>query len=392
MKLLNRFSALISLGAVAAVVLSGCVSGNTGGGNGEGDAKEPLKVGYIGGASGFSAAFGVPTRQGVEAAAKDINEKGGIAGRQVEIVVADDKGDPNTSQTTMRRLASDGIKFVVSGSSSAATLAHQTVSAQSKVLVVSPIGSDPAIIDKQEGTPWYFVNVPSNTALGEAVADHAIKDGTIKSVAVFKRDDAYGVSTSAGFIAAVESGGLKVLNTVTYPVDRKEFGSDLVNVLGGSPDALFLSGYAEDSGLIAKQARAAGFSGPILGTSPMTSPQYIEVAGGAAADNTFVSTASALLVESNSNPEQLEFAKAWADEYGNRPNDYQLAAYDSLFALKNAIEKAGKVDAEAARDALLSEEFDGVSGHVAFDDRGASRRPVYVVERSAGAWVDPKTN
>jgi branched-chain amino acid transport system substrate-binding protein len=373
-------------GGTLVLALSACGSG------GAAADDDTIRIGYIGGASGFSAAFGVPTRQGVEAAAEDINDDGGILGRKVEIVVADDKGDPNASQTAMRRLASDGIQFVVSGSSSAATLAHQGVAASNEVLVVSPIGSDPAIVENQEGTPWYFVNVPSNDQLGEAVAQHAVDDPAIESVAVFERDDAYGVSTSEGFTETAEPGGLTITDVITYAVDKKEFGSDLVKALGKNPDAIFLSGYAEDSGLIAKQARAAGFSGALLGTSPMTADQYVEVAGSSAADGTFVSTASALLVESNADAEQLEFAEVWTEENGTRPNDYQLAAYDSLYALKHAIESADSVDPTKARDALLDVEFDGVSGLVGFDDQGASRRPVYVVERSSDGWVAPATS
>lgn len=378
-----RHSGLAAAGVALALASTACVSG------GAGAEDDTLKVGYIGGASGFSAAFGVPTRQGVQAAAKDINKDGGILGRKVEIVVADDKGDPNASQTAMRRLFSEDVQFVVSGSSSAATLAHQGVAAKNQMLVVSPIGSDPAIIEKQEGTPWYFVNVPSNDQLGEAVAQYAIEDDDIDSVAVLERDDAYGVSTTDGFVEKAKSGDLDVTDVITYAVEKKEFGSDLVSALNKKPDALFLSGYAEDSGLIAKQARAAGFDGPLLGTSPMTADQYPKVAGGSAADGTLVSTASALLVDSNADDEQREFAETWAEKNGTRPNDYQLAAYDSLYALKHAIEAADSTDTAAARDALLEVEFDGVSGLVGFDDEGASRRSVYVVERSDGDWTDP---
>lgn len=366
-----------------AISLSAC-------GTGGGSSGDELKIGYIGGASGFSAAFGVPTRDGVEAAVKAVNADGGVLGRKIKLVIADDKGDPTASQTAMRRLASDGVQLAISGSSSAASLAHQSVAAQNQVLVISPIGSDPAIIENQEGTPWYLVNVPSNTIFGATMAEQAKKSGTINSVAVFDRDDAYGNTITAGFVDKAKEVGLKVTGVRTYAIDKKDFGSDLISALGAEPDALFLSGYAEDSGLIAKQARAAGFTGTILGTSPMTSPQYIEVAGEKGANQSYISTASALLVQSNASEEQLEFVASWTKENGQAPNDYQLAAYDSLMAMVQAIEKADSTDAAKVRDALLKTEFTGVSGPVGFDDDGASRRPVYVVEYLDGMWQEPK--
>lgn len=378
-----RYSTRMVLGVVAAaaMLLSACGSSSE---PGDTESAGPIQIGYIGGLSGFSAAFSVPALDGVKFAIDEINKSGGINGRQIELTTVDDKGDPTASQTEMKRLISDGIGLIISGSSSAATLAHESVVIQNKVLAISPIASDPKVTSQQTGTPWYLVNVPNNTALGSTIAEYAATTMGLGSTAVFERDDAYGQTITDGFVGNV--GAMSISSTTTYPVDRKDFSSDLVSALKSSPASVFLSGYAEDAGLIAKQARAAGFDGPLLGTNPMTAPQYSDIAGNAAA-NTYVSTSSAFLGSTERSDAQEQFVKAWTEAKGSEPNDYQVTAYDCVQVLKLAIEKTSSTDPATVRDYLLSmQPYDGASGQIGFDEHGASLRKIFVVRYENGTW------
>lgn len=350
-------------------------------------AQGTIKLGYIGGLSGGTAAFGVPAFEGVQFAVNEINAAGGINGAQIELVSYDDQGDPFNAQQGISRLSAQGVDFLVSGSSSAGALAQVPRLYEEGVVAVTPLGSDPAITQKNteyDGAPAMFTNIPNNTELGASIARFAAEKLGVKSVAVFVRDDAYGQSIASGFEAAASAVGVEVARRVTYPVSAQDFSSDLAVVIARKPDAIFLSGYAPDSGLIARQARLYGFNGPLLATNPVTAPQYTEVAGNAAA-GTYVS--SALNMGGELNAVEQQFYADWNAATGNNPNSYQLGAYDSVYLLKQAIEAVG-TDVNAVREYLGEVAgYPGVSGTISFNDDGSAAKPIYFVHYDQGAWT-----
>lgn len=348
---------------------------------------ETIKIGYIGGLSGGTAAFGVPAFEGVQFAVDEINAAGGIGGARVELVSYDDQGDPFNAQQGISRLKAQGVDFIVSGSSSAGALAQVPRIYEENVVAITPLGSDPAITQKNTeypGAPAMFANIPNNTDLGSSIARFAAEELGVRSVAVFIRDDAYGQSIAAGFEAAAAEAGIEVVRRVTYPVSAQDYSSDLAVVISRQPDAIFLSGYAPDSGLIARQARLYGFNGPLLATNPVTAPQYSEVAG-AAAEGTYVS--SALNMGGELSEVEDQFYVKWNASTGKDPNSYQLGAYDSVYLLKAAIEAVGP-DVEAVRDYLAQVSgYAGVSGSITFNQDGSASKPIYFVHLAQGAWA-----
>ncbi|MFS8543753.1 MAG: ABC transporter substrate-binding protein, partial [Limnochordales bacterium] len=324
--------------------------------------------------------------EGVRFAVDEINRQGGIAGRQVEVVPFDDQGDPFRAQQGVDRLATQGIRFIVSGSSSAGALGQVPRAYENRVVMITPLGSDPAITQRNleyEGDPWFFANIPSNDDLGRSIARYAAQELNVRQVAVFVRDDAYGLTIAAAFEDEARAHGMTVTRRVTYPVTAQDFSSDLAVVLASRPDAIFLSGYAPDSALIARQARMLGFTGPLLATNPVMSPQYVGTAG-AAAQRTFVSTA--LNVGQQRSEAEERFWSDWRASHGTDPNVYQLGSYDSVYLLKQAIEQAG-FDPGAVRSWLVQvKEYPGVSGTITFNRDGSVTKPVYIVEHKTGRW------
>lgn len=349
----------------------------------------PIVIGYVGGLSGPTAAFGKPALEGVEFAVEEINRQGGIMGRRVELVSVDDQGDPFRAQQAIDRLVSQGVRWIISGSSSAGALAQVPRVRYHKVVAITPLGSDPRITASNQGDPWFFANIPNNTMLGGAIARFAARKLFLREVAVFVRDDAYGQSITDGFAMIGLVDGLKLVTKVTYPVTAQDFRSDLAKVLARRPDAIFLSGYAADAGLIAKQARMLGFTGTLLGTNPLTSPQYREIAGDAS-ENTYVSSAT------NADPRrrtdaESSFVEKWQLAKGQAPNAYQSGAYDAVYLFKRAIEAVG-TDPGAVRGFLLElRDYSGASGTFSFKPDGSVAKPVYIVRLVGGRWEFQET-
>ncbi|MCL6444987.1 MAG: ABC transporter substrate-binding protein [Alicyclobacillus sp.] len=340
-----------------------------------------LTIGYVGGLSGPTAAFGLPISQAVEYAVDQINHNGGIDGMQVKLVKIDDSGNPFNGQQAIDRFASQGIKFVISGSSSAVALSEVPKVSQDKMVAVSPVATDPAVARKN---PSFFVIIPNNNMLGASVATYGAKNLKIKQVVSFVRDDAYGTSIEKAFKQRAQKLGMKVVKEFTYPTDSQDFNSYLSQALKSYPKAtIFLSGYASDSGLIAKQARALGYSGVLLGTEPLTSDQYLQIASSGAND-TVVS--DAYFEGANKSKAARAFVNAWKAKYHVSPDVYQVHGYDAVYVLKKAIEDAHSTDPQVVRKKLLSlKNFKGASGTISFNANGSVNKPVYIVE-----WKDNK--
>lgn len=382
----RRCSGAVVAMALCAAVIAGCGGGDSGGGASKGG--DPISIGFVGPLSGsLAGSFGTNTKDGAQFAIDKINKSGGVLGRQLKLVSVNDSGDPQQSRTAVQRLTSQDVHFLISGATSAATLAHEPVVAQNKMVAVTPVGSDPHITAGQT-TPWYFALIPNNTMLGQSTAQYALDTLGVKKVAVFERDDAYGQTITTGFVDTFKKGGGAVTRTLTYPVDAKDFGSNIASALGTHPDALFLSGYAPESGLIAKQARAAGFRGPLLATNPVTAAEYSQVGGAATVADTYASS-STHQQRKDWTAQQKSFTAEWKAANGGAPNDYELGASDCINALVDAIKAAGTDDPEKVRASMVDlKPFEGAAGHVDFNPDGSISRSPVIVKWDGKQWID----
>ncbi|MEH7381394.1 ABC transporter substrate-binding protein [Bacillus sp. JJ1533] len=375
----NLRSFIVCLSLIA--FITGCSSSGT-----SGD-ESSIKLAYVGGLSGPTAAFGIPTYEAVEYAINEINENGGIDGKEVELIKDDDEGNPFKGQQAIDKFANSDIKFVISGSSSAVALSQVAKVKANNMIAVSPIASDPAVVSED---PRFFVNLANNNQFGWSSAHYAANEMGVKEMIVFVRDDAYGTSVLKAFKEKYEENGGKIVKEFKYPVDAKDFNSYISQGISEYPNAaIFLTGYAADGGLIAKQARANGYDKPIFATNPMSNPQYLEIAGDAA-NNTFIG--SAYISSETIGDATKKFIEEWKTEFKIDPNVYQVHGYDAVYILKSAIEKAGSLDQEKVQKELLNiKDYVGASGITSFNSDGSATKPIYVIKWENGVLKLEKT-
>lgn len=364
---------MLSLVFVFAVLLIGC---STTQGD---DVVEKITIGYVGGLSGTTASFGLPSFEALEYAVKEINENGGIDGKEVNITEIDDEGVPFKGQQAIDKFSSQDIHFVVSGSSSASALSQVSKVKENDIIAISPTATDPAVNTED---PYFFAILANNKQMGESIAHYAVKSKGYKEFISFVRDDAMGRSVGEAFKNMADKMGAKVVEEFIYPATAKDFSSYLSDGINKHPEAgILLTGYAPDSGLIAKQARSLGFNNMLFGTSPIDNVQYEEVAGGAADQTAFTTPYYA---DSESQKTE-QFIDTWKEKTGIKPNIYQAHAYDAVYLIKNAIESAGSFDIEAIRNELLqTKKFAGVTGEISINEDGSVTKPLYINEWNAG--------
>ncbi|MBP1155347.1 MULTISPECIES: ABC transporter substrate-binding protein [unclassified Paenibacillus] len=377
--------AIILMALAIILVVSGCGGASTPGtdssSNAAGGDAETVKIGYTGGFSGATATFGTPIFNAVVYAVEEINNKGGIMGKKIELLKEDNEGDPFKGQQIIDKFSSNDTQFVLSGSSSAVALSEKQKVEMNKMLGIAATAADPKVTNTND--PYYFVAIPNSDYLGGSIAYHAAKNMGVKEVIIFIRDDAYGKSIFNPFKEKGTSYGLQIVKEYTYPVNAKDFNSYLSQGLKEHPNAhIMITGYAPDGGLIAKQARALGYDKPILGNVSLTNAEYAQIAG-EAANNTVVAATS--YQKENETGTVKAFADAWKQKTGHSPDDYEVRGYDVVYLLKTAIEKAGKLETEAVRKALLeTKDFDGASGKLTYNPNGSIQKMLYIMKINNG--------
>jgi len=349
-------------------------------------AKE-IKIGIQGVLSGVAAAIGDKARQGAELLADQVNKAGGINGRKIKLVVIDDRADPNDAVDATRRLIeADKVVAIANMGTSTTFRAASKIAQRYKVPMVGHIQSDPAIT---KGNPYAFRICVTAAGLAYPIAEYAFKEMGIKKIAVMKRNDGYGNSITEYFKKKVGELGGEITTVQSYQPSEKDFKAYLIKAQATKPEAIMLTGYFADSGLITKQARELGLNFQILGQNTLTAPSYQKIAGPASEGAVFSANYLPGVVKTKI---AVDFIKEWKNKYGREPEVYAAHGYDALAVILEAIKMGKPKPADIQRNLLRITNFDGVSGTIRkFTSSGDVEKDVVVVKIDKGKLVPLKT-
>lgn len=344
-----------------------------------------VTIGYVGSLSGSDAYFGVEALAGVNAAVAKINASGGADGKKLVVKSLDDKGDPTTTRLDFTELASNGVKFVVSGSAGSNMAAAESVVIANHMITFNPVASDPDLAKADARNPWYFMITATNPQFGIAMAQYTAKTLARKTVGVFELDNVYSQQVVAGFAPALKGFGGRITKTVVYPYSQTDFSGQVAAVLATHPSTVFLTGFPDDSNLIAKAVRADGFTGPIIGTIGLWSSTYQNAVGKAGAQRTYIDTNFPLQTS-----HQTAVGRSLIGKLGANYGVYSTGAYDAVTCIQKAI-AATKTSANVTslRNYILKEHFVGASGHITFAANGQLKLVnMYISEFAGSSWRD----
>ncbi|HHV63477.1 MAG TPA: ABC transporter substrate-binding protein [Peptococcaceae bacterium] len=329
---------------------------------------ETIKIGGIFELTGEVAEFGKKGENGVRLAIKEANEKGGILGKQIEYISADNKSEAGESTAAATKLITqDNVIAIVGPMTTGNTLAVIPVVTENKIPLVTPTATNATITVAENGklNEWIFRACFIDPFQGEVAANFALETLNAKTAAmVVDQKGDYAKGLAENFKKTFEAAGGKVVASEQYVAGQdKDFRAILTNIRAANPDVIFVPGYYGEAGLIVKQARelkinAAMIGGDGWGTGPM-----VEVAGAEAMNNTYYSDHVAA-----DDPSLAEFAAAYKAEYNQDVDSFAVLGYDAAKILLDAIERAGSTDPEAIRKALEETKgFVGVSGEINID-------------------------
>ncbi len=361
--------------AIFALTLSSCKS----------KAKEPavIKIGAILPLSGDAAQYGEWGKSGIDLAVEEINSKGGINNKKIEVIYEDDAADPKKGVSAANKLITiDGVKVIIGPIPSTVTLAVAPICEKNKVIIMSS-SSSPAITSAGD---YIFRNWPSDDFEGTAMADYAIKKG-YKRVAVFNINNEYGLGVVKVFKKKFSELGGKVVISETFAQGSSDMKPQLLKIKDRNPDAIYLVGHAKENGHVVKQARDLKIKAKILGTVGIEGPDFINIAGEAAEG--LVYTAPAFDPDS-AVPLIKKYQVAYAKKYGKKSEIFAATMYDATKIVALMIEKYG-YDPDKIKEGLYSlKNYSGVTGNTTFDSNGDVIKAVMFKTVKNGKFVTLK--
>ncbi len=335
-------------------------------------AQETIKIGFFAPITGPVAADGASAKQAVELAVKEVNAAGGIMGKKIDLIVYDDRLNPQEAVAIANKLIEkDQVAGVVSGSYSGPTRVAAPIFAKAGMPMVAGYAVHPDVTKSGESN---FRNGYLGEVEGGAAGEYAVKKLKSKAPAVIYMDNDFGREISAGFIKRAEKLGAKVTDKQMYKYPgEKDFRPFLTRIKESKPDLIFAAGYYDVAALIVRQAKELGLNVPILAEEGFDSPKFIELAG-KDAEGVIIATN---LDRGDSRPVVQNFLKNYKAAYKIDPDMVGASSYDAFMILVNAIGRAGTTDHKAIVKALLeTKDYNGLTGKLSRFSKGEVVKPV----------------
>lgn len=385
---MKRLLALI-LSAAMVLSLAGCGSGSEG--DGAASDGDTIKIGWYGPLSGSAASVGTSGETAAKLAVKQINEAGGVLGKQIELIEYDDQGNAETSVKNVTRLIEqDKVVGIVGSHLSSSVLATSDVSEAAKIV---QLGTGTSDIWTNIGLSYTFRATVGSSLFNKGCYDSMITMGASRIATLSAETEYAQLATETVVNLIEEDGSMTVVAQEGYTSGDTDFSGQITKMLAAEPDGVLLNGGGEDLGKIVKQLRMQGYEGYIYGIESLADQQTLELAGAYADDVIFTCCYFVpKSVEDAMSEVEREFLTAYQAEYGNLPvSEVAYRAYDGMNILCQAIELAGSTDGDAIRDAILGNAFTGIAGVFDFSDGsgdGITSGTTYVIEEGKIITLD----
>ena len=316
-------------------------------------AQTPIKIGASMSVTGTYAKPGTYQKQGYDVCIDELNAKGGLLGRKVELVIYDDQSTPATAVRLYEKLITeDKVDAVMGPYSSAVSEAVANVTEKYKKVMVAPLAATTSIFKK--GRKYIFMIISPAEVYLEGLVDIAAKRG-LKTVAIINEDTLFPKASAAGTAEAAKKKGMQVVLQEAYPKGNTDFSALLVKIKAANPDVIAAGTYFDDAVAITRQMKELNVNPKMFGlTVGGDLPEFHDLLK----QNADYIYGSTQWDESLPYPGQKEFLAAYKAKFkGQEPSYHTAAGYAGCLIYAEAVKKAGTLDADKVRDQLLKMEI-----------------------------------
>ncbi len=324
-----------------------------------------VKVGMIEPLTGSVAYDGKAVVDGAQLALKEINEKGGVLGKPLTLVIEDGQCKPADSVNAMEKLVQkDQVAAVIGAFCSSATAAIMPLAAKYKLPLVTAVSSKADLTE--QGNAYFFRAAETDALLAEAFARILTTDLKLKTVAYVGVNDDWGRGGVEGFQKNLSALGVETVMTEYFDHGTSDFFTIATKLRAAKPDGIFVAAETQDGSTFLKQMHDLGIETKIFGVGSWATAAFIDLAG-PAAEGIY---AAVPYVATEDTERAAAFVKTYEAAYGAKPGKYGAAGYNAVNIMAEAIARAGSTDAEAIRQALAKTHYEAPNGVYQFTEKG----------------------
>ena len=339
----------------------------------------PILLGTISPNTGNLAAYGTAIMNGVNLAVEEINAAGGVLGSQIQVINADDQGDPTECMNAFNSLVSQGVGLIIGSVTSSCTSAITDGANEEEVVLTSPSSTADSITTEDD---YVFRACYADSFQGAIAAAYAKQAGYAKVGVVYCAADTYSKGLYDSFSAACEKYGVEVAAVEsTASMDVQDYTNQFASLVNAGVELVYAPYYYDIIGpYLVTQARAAGYTGIIMGADGYDgAPSYVVEGADLTAFNGVYWTNHYDPADESAMVQN--FVKAFQDKYGEIPMAMSALAYDCVYMYKTAMKAAGSADPAAVRDAMADNSltYECVTGTFTLDESGTPVKGATIV-------------
>lgn len=346
-------------------------------------ADDTIKIGLMGPMTGSWASEGQEMKQVLDLLAEELNAKGGLLGKKVEVVTEDDAGDPRTAALAAQRLATQKIVAVIGTYGSSVTEASQNIYDEAKIIQIA--NGSTAIRLTEKGLKYFFRTCPRDDEQGR-VAVQAMEKMGHKKIAILHDNTTYAKGLADEAKALLEKiEGVKIVFFEALTPGERDYNAILTKMKAAEPEMVFFTGYYPEAGLLLRQKKEMNWNVPFMGGDATNNPDLVKIAGKDASAGFYF--LSAPLPKDLPTEEAKKFLEDFTKKYGNPPNSiYAVLAGDGFRVTAAAIEAAKSAEPDKVADYLHNDltDFPGLTGKISFNEKGDRVGEVYRVYKVDG--------
>lgn len=349
-------------------------------------ARAQTTIGAAAPMTGARALLGRNLKQGVDLAVSEINAAGGVLGKPLQVVFEDDQGDnPNAAINAVNRLIQVHKVPVMLGP-------HYTVAqlATQKIFCDAPIVSFTGAsgIPVTTGGCKHVVRVRANdTTQAKALIEFVRSQLKVDKIGIIYVNDDFGKAGAQRVASVIEGYGLKPVAMEGHNPQDKDFSAQLGRLRNAGAAAVVLWTHDTEAALIVRQAKQLGLAMRFAGSTSLSEPSFVKLAGDAAGG---VLSANDF-VPGNPDPAVQAFVKKYEARYKSLPEIWASAYYDATYLAAKAIEAAGSTDPDKIRAAMPNVKYSGLLGSYRCEPEGDCNHQIHIVEIVKGEPVVKNT-
>ena len=360
---------------------------------GHASANEPIKIGSVLSVTGPAAFLGDPELKTLQMYVEDINKKGGVLGRPLQLVHYDDGSDANKANGFAKRLIDDDkVDVLIGGTTTGSTMSMVPLVERAGLPFISLAGAVPIIEPVKK---WVFKTPHTDRMAAEKIFEDMKKRGLSK-VALLSETSGFGQSGKKETEAVAGKYGVTLVASETYGPKDTDMSPQLTKIKNTpGVQALFIFGLGQGPAIATKNYKQLGLTLPLYHAHGVASEEFIKLAGPAAEGVRLPATALLVIdkldAKDPQKPVVTDYARAFQARWKTDVSSFGGYAYDGLMLTVDAIKRAGSADKAKVRDALeATKGYVGASGKVnmsASDHMGLDLSAFRLVEIKAGDWT-----